>query len=88
MIVPYFGDQPFWAEHVHQLGASPAPIPRLKLSAQKLADALQEATQDEQINSTAGRLGDQIHAENGVSNAVKLIESYLHKPEQLMRFNP
>jgi sterol 3beta-glucosyltransferase len=88
VIVPYFADQPFWARHVHHLGACPAPIPRLKLSAQKLADALQAATQDELINSTSGQLGDQIRTENGVSNAVKLIDSYLQEPELLMRFNP
>jgi UDP:flavonoid glycosyltransferase YjiC (YdhE family) len=52
------------------------------------AAALQEATQDELINSTSGQLGDQIRTENGVSNAVKLIDSYLQEPELLMRFNP
>ena len=88
VIVPYFGDQPFWAKHVYQSGASPAPIPRLKLDAKKLAAALQEATQDGRIQRTASQLGNHIRAESGVADAVNLISSYLQNPEQLMRFNP
>jgi UDP:flavonoid glycosyltransferase YjiC (YdhE family) len=88
VIVPYFADQPFWAHHVHQLGAGPAPIPRLKLDAQKLATAIQSATQDDQILSTANQIGTKIRGECGVSTAVECINSYLGKPERLMRFNP
>ena len=88
VIVPYFADQPFWARHVHQLGASPAPIPREKLSPMKLAAAIQTAAHDEQIQKTANQLGEQIRGENGVAQAVELIDGYLQQPEQLMRFNP
>lgn len=28
VIVPFFGDQPFWGDRVHALGAGPAPVPR------------------------------------------------------------
>jgi sterol 3beta-glucosyltransferase len=88
VIVPYFADQPFWARRVHQLGASPEPIPRGQLSAGKLAAAIQTALQNEQIRKTASQLGDQIRSEDGVARAVELIEGYLQEPEQLMRFNP
>ena len=33
MIVPFFGDQPFWAHQVHQRGAGPAPLPWRQLTA-------------------------------------------------------
>ena len=88
VIVPYFGDQPFWARTVHQLGAGPRPIPRLKLSAANLAAALQEATGDLAIQHATSRIGDQVSAENGVAEAVTRIESYLAEPDQLLRFNP
>lgn len=88
VIVPYFADQPFWARHVHQLGASPVPIPREQLSATKLAAAIKSALQNDQMKTTASQLGEQINGENGVATAVNLIEGYLQKPEQLMRFNP
>ncbi|MGB5845426.1 MAG: glycosyltransferase [Anaerolineales bacterium] len=88
VIVPYFADQPFWARLVYQLGASPDPIPRGKLSAGKLAAAIQAATRDEQMQNTASQLGDQICRENGIAQAVDLIDGYLQQPERLMRFNP
>jgi len=88
VIVPYFGDQPFWARTVYYLGAGPKPIPRLKLSSASLAAALQEATGDLGIQSTASRIGDQVSAEDGVAEAVTRIESYLAEPELLLRFNP
>ena len=88
VIVPYFADQPFWAQQVHRIGAGPAPVPRLKLDAGKLAAAIQQASQDERINEKARRIGDRINQENGVSQAVELINRYLETPEKLMRFNP
>ncbi|NIW49113.1 MAG: glycosyltransferase, partial [Gammaproteobacteria bacterium] len=36
VIVPYFADQPFWARHVHQQGASPPPIPQAELDSNTL----------------------------------------------------
>ena len=88
VIVPYFGDQPFWARIVHQLGASPAPIPRLKLSAGKLAGALQEATQDQALQEASSKLGAKIQGERGVQNAAELINQYLSRPESLLQYNP
>ncbi|MGB7093385.1 MAG: nucleotide disphospho-sugar-binding domain-containing protein, partial [Anaerolineales bacterium] len=88
VLVPYFADQPFWARLVYQLGASPDPIPRGKLSAGKLAAAIQAATRDEQMQNTASQLGDQICRENGIAQAVDLIDGYLQQPERLLRFNP
>jgi sterol 3beta-glucosyltransferase len=88
VIVPYFADQPFWAQHVQHLGVSPKPIPRRKLTAANLARAIQEAIQDDAMQREAGILGEKIRAEKGVEQAVELIESYLKNPEFLMQFNP
>jgi sterol 3beta-glucosyltransferase len=88
VIVPYFGDQPFWARRVYQLGVSPKPIPRQKLTAEKLAQAIQQATQDEHIRQYSSILGEKIRAENGVKNAVAHIEHYLGHPEELLKHNP
>ena len=43
VVVPFFGDQPFWAHRVADLGVGPAPIPRKKLTAERLAQAIQVA---------------------------------------------
>ncbi len=36
IIIPFFADQPFWGERVAALGVGPKPIPRKKLTAEKL----------------------------------------------------
>lgn len=88
VIVPYFADQPFWARQVHRLGASPKPIPRQKLNAENLAQAIQEGTQDAEIQRNSSLLGENIKAENGVNKAVDHIDSYLHNPGELLKHNP
>jgi sterol 3beta-glucosyltransferase len=39
-VVPFFGDQPFWGDHVHARGVGPAPIPVDEFSLQKLVAAI------------------------------------------------
>lgn len=45
LIVPVFGDQPFWGKRVAALGAGPAPIKPKRLTAETLATALTQITQ-------------------------------------------
>jgi sterol 3beta-glucosyltransferase len=67
-------DQFYWGQQVRDLGAGPPPIPRNKLSAQTLATALHALGHDKALHATTSRLGEQIRAEDGVENAVRLIE--------------
>ena len=55
VVVPFFGDQNFWAGRVRALGVGPEPIPRKKLSAERLAEAIRGATSDEARCVTAQR---------------------------------
>jgi sterol 3beta-glucosyltransferase len=71
--VPFFADQPFWAQRVHALGVGPRPIPRKKLSAERLAEAITAAVSDADMRRRAAALGRRIRAENGVQRAVELI---------------
>jgi UDP:flavonoid glycosyltransferase YjiC (YdhE family) len=74
IIVPFFGDQPFWGKRVAELGVGPAPIPRKQLTATRLAAAIQEAVSDTPIRQQAADLGRKIQAEDGISNAVEIIQ--------------
>ena len=74
VVVPHIIDQSFWGQRVHELGVGPQAIPRAELSMDKLAQALTQATQDSEIHARAAHLGEQIRAETGVQNAVRLIE--------------
>ncbi|WP_188527609.1 glycosyltransferase [Sinisalibacter lacisalsi] len=75
VVVPFFGDQPWWGAKVHGLGLSPAPIPQKKLTAAKFADALRKATGDETIAAAAAQLGATVRKEDGVAQAIADIEA-------------
>lgn len=40
VVVPFFGDQPFWGAMVARAGAGPDPLPHKELTAEKLAEAI------------------------------------------------
>ena len=73
VIIPFFGDQPFWGQRVADLGVGPKPIPRKKLTAEKLANAIREVITNEDMRQRAAKLGKQIQAEDGIASAVTII---------------
>jgi UDP:flavonoid glycosyltransferase YjiC (YdhE family) len=77
VVTPFMGDQPFWARRVHELGAGPRPIPRRHLTAERLAEAIHTAVSDRSMAEAAARLGEHIRAENGVAEAVAIVEQSL-----------
>jgi sterol 3beta-glucosyltransferase len=77
VIVPAGGDQPFWGRRVHKLGAGTAPIPRKSLTAENLAAAIRTAVSDPSLKQHAVALGEAIRAEDGVGNAVRIIQQAL-----------
>lgn len=74
VVVPHFGDQPFWGDRVHALGAGPAPILRRELSVGRLAHAISAAVYDRRISARAATVGRAIRAEDGLRRAVTEIE--------------
>ena len=72
VIIPFFGDQPFWGQRVAELGVGSKPIPRKKLTAERLANAIQEVVTNEDIRQRAAKLGKQIQTENGIESAVEI----------------
>lgn len=75
--VPFFADQPFWAERVQALPAGPAPLPRKALTPQRLAASIRRATGDPRIQAGARRTGRLLREEDGAAQAVKIIEQHL-----------
>lgn len=73
VVVPFFGDQPFWGQQVAALGVGPKPIPQKKLSAQNLAEAIGQAVTDGEMRRKAEALGAKICSEDGVGKAVNII---------------
>lgn len=78
VITPFMGDQPFWGKRVADLGVGTLPIPRKKLSAEGLADAITEAVSDSAMRQRAKALAEKIRGEDGVGNAVALIDQFMN----------
>lgn len=64
IVVPFFGDQPFWGAMVARAGAGPEPIPYKKLDAENLAEAIRFAVKPE-TQERAQELGAKIREEKG-----------------------
>ena len=75
---PGFGDQPFWGQRVHDLGAGPRPILAKRLTADALGDAIRQTASADMRRRTAD-LGERIRAEDGVARAVDAIEHHLER---------
>ena len=74
IVIPFFGDQPFWGQRVADLGVGPAPIPRKKLTIDRLAQAIQTAMGDPVMRQRSAQLGAKIQAEDGLARVVETID--------------
>jgi len=74
VVIPFFGDQPFWGKRIAELGVGPVPIPRKKLDAEQLASAIQTAVTDPEIRQRAANLGLKIRSEDGIARAVDILQ--------------
>ncbi|KAF8201061.1 sterol glucosyltransferase [Mycena galopus ATCC 62051] len=69
LIVPFFGDQPFWGNMVAAAGAGPRPIPHKKLNVKALATAIAFCLTPEAA-AAARSIAEKMKAESGVKTAV------------------
>lgn len=76
VIIPFFGDQPFWGSMVAKAGAGPEPTPFKKLTADILADSILMATSP-QTQERAEELGARIRDEKGAEVGAKSFLSLL-----------
>ena len=81
VIIPFFADQPFWGQRVVALGVGPAPIPRQKLTAERLAEAIDAATGNPQMRRNAVEVAAALNGEDGVGAAVAIVEQNAAHPK-------
>lgn len=77
LAVPQVLDQFFWAERVFHTGAALKPIAGKTLTPVTLAEAIHTLATDKTLKERAALLGEQIQAENGLKNAVEIIQKQL-----------
>ncbi|WP_199351087.1 glycosyltransferase [Haliangium ochraceum] len=79
VICPFFGDQPGWAAASVALGVGAPPVPRKRLSAERLAASIRVATSDQTLKRNAKRLAAALDAEDGIAVAIAEIEDTLQQ---------
>lgn len=76
VIVPFFGDQPFWGSMIARAGAGPPPIPFKSLTAASLGEAIKAALQPK-IVEDAKVLGSNISHEQGSKTGAQCFHDHL-----------
>jgi sterol 3beta-glucosyltransferase len=74
IIIPYSNDQFAWGRRVFELGVGSKPIPRKKLTAENLSDAINFVLTGK-ITAASKELGSKIQSENGAETAAKIINN-------------
>lgn len=74
LICPFVGDQPFWGERVHALGAGPRPLPRAQFTAGSLARRIEDLVGTERYRTNAAEIAEGVASEDGAAAAVDTVE--------------
>ncbi|MCA0173064.1 glycosyltransferase, partial [Bacillus sp. RAR_GA_16] len=69
-------DQFAWGKRTEELGVGTAPIPREKVTVEKLASAVSQMLQPAMIE-TARKLGKQLQKENGARETAQYLHRFL-----------
>jgi sterol 3beta-glucosyltransferase len=72
--VPFFADQYFWGDRLARLGVGPKPVPQNRLTVERLASAITQATSDPRMKQRAAVVGKRVRSERGVKKAVEAFE--------------
>ncbi|WPG99033.1 Hypothetical protein R9X50_00183800 [Acrodontium crateriforme] len=81
LVVPFFGDQPFWGAMVARAGAGPNPIHHKRLTAERLAEAIRFCLKAETVQR-ARELARKIAAEQGNDKGAQSFHQFL-EPDRL-----
>jgi sterol 3beta-glucosyltransferase len=82
--VSFVFDQHYWGGRIAELGVGPKPIGYKDLTVERLREAIRLGVGNLQIQEKATRLGQKIREENGIENALDIVEkmSYTGKKHE------
>lgn len=75
VLVPFYGDQPFWARCLYARGVAPPALQRRRLDASTLAAAL-DAVSQPAMRQAAAALGARVREEDGTGAAVRQLDAW------------
>lgn len=76
VVVPFFGDQPFWGAMIARAGAGPEPIPYKHLTAESLAEQIRIALSPETV-AKAKLLSAEMNSETGADSGADYFHNSL-----------
>ena len=76
LVVPFFGDQPFWGAMIARAKAGPEPIPYKDLTAEKLAEAIKFCLESH-TQERAQELGQKIREETGTEEGARSFHRHI-----------
>ncbi len=76
VVIPFAGDQFFWAGRLNRIGVAPPYVTSIKLNSERLRELICLAEQDD-IKARSRSLGECVRQETGIANAVDHIERIL-----------
>jgi len=72
--IPFVFDQYFWGNRIADMEAGPKPLRFRDLTADRLAQVIQLGTSSTRIRKSAAAIGAKIRKEDGIKNAITVIE--------------
>ncbi len=76
VMIPFFGDQPFWGRRFFAMGIIPQPILRKHLTAEGLAKNIRLAVHDADLRARVRALSKRIGDEDGLEEAVNIVQQH------------
>ena len=78
VVIPFMDEQLFWAQSLKNLGLAPKPLLARKANEKQLASRIKIVLSDTSYLKNAEKIGLEISLQQGVKNAVDLIEQFFH----------
>ena len=76
IVLPHIADQFYWGKRLFDLGVAPRSLPRRNLTSKGLAKRIEQVLATPSLTEKAITIGSQMESEDGLSNAVDMIESF------------
>ena len=76
VVVAHHADQPYWGKRLSDLAVAPRHLLRRNLTAERLAKRIQQVLKTPSMTAQAQVLGEKIEAEDGLTTAVEMVESF------------
>ena len=74
--VPHLADQPYWGYTLRKIGVAPKPLHRQDMTPKRLAKRISQVISSQSMAEKAKALMKKIEMEDGLTAAVRLIETY------------